>query len=91
MLNTDFKILHIRPHLHKLIHQSQTGYIAIHNISHNIRKMADLIEVAEKENIEAVVISLNFEKAFDRVEHQAIEGTLRYFNFGDKLISWIML
>ena len=30
-------------------------------------------------------------KCFDRLEHQAIFGSLRYFNFGENIIKWIPL
>ena len=45
------------------------------------------MEYASEENMEAIIISLDFEKAFDRVEHCAIEGCFKFFNFGDVLIS----
>ena len=33
------------------------------NISHNIRKLIDLINYADEEKLEAVIIALDFEKA----------------------------
>ena len=50
LLNTDFKILakaiatKTKPYLDKLINSSQTGFMAGRNISHNIRKIMDLIK-----------------------------------------------
>ena len=38
-----------------------------------------------------MVLSLDFEKAFDRVKHRVIQDTLNYYNFGQKLIEMIML
>ena len=77
LLNCDYKILtkaivyRIRPYLDHLIHPSQTGFMQDRNISHNIRKIIDLINIVENEDIIAVLISLDFEKAFHRVEHNA--------------------
>ena len=95
-MKTDFKILakllagRITPLLDELIHPCQTGFMANRNISHNIRKMIDIINFGE-EDVEALIISLDFEKAFDKVKHKSIEGTLKYFNFGPKFIAWVML
>ena len=61
------------------------------NISHNIRNTLDLMNYAEQNNIEAVIISLDFEKAFDRVELKSLIGTLRYFNFGENFMRWTKL
>ena len=94
LLNTDFEILakiislRIKPYLflEKLIHSNQTGFMANRNIAHNVRKIIDIITFAEHEKVNAIVLSLDFEKDFDRVERCAIKGTLQYFNFGDVLI-----
>ena len=97
LLNTDFKILgklivlRVKPFLEKLIHPSQTGFMQGRNISHNIRKIIDIIEIVDRENIDALLISLDFEKAFDRVERTALNGTFRFCNFGENLIRWINL
>lgn len=36
-------------------------------------------------------MSLDYRKCFDMLEHSAIEGSLKYFNFGQSFTSWIML
>ena len=38
-----------------------------------------------------LVIKLEFEKAFDTIEHQAIIDILRAKGFGEKWISWMQL
>ena len=53
--------------------------------------MIDIIDHAAEEKLQVVNLSLDFEKAFDRVEHCTLEATLKYFNFGEKIIEWIML
>ena len=44
-----------------------------------------------KRGLEVVIISLDFGKAFDRVEMVALKGTLQYNNFGENFIKWTML
>ena len=38
-----------------------------------------------------LVITIDFEKCFDRIEYTAIFGSLRYFGFGEKIIQLIKL
>ena len=71
--------------------KSQTGFVKGRKISHNVRKSLDIIEHARVSKIPAVILSIDMEKCFDRLEHTAILGSLRYFNFGDNLIQWITL
>ena len=81
----------IKKYLNKLIHPSQTGFMAGRNIAHNITKILDVIDYTEYEKIDAVLITLDFEKAFDRVEINTIIETLKYFYFGEVLINWVKL
>ena len=77
--------------LDHLIHESQTGFMKNRNISYNIRKTIDIMQFADEEDLQAVIISLDFEKAFYRVEMCALRGTLIYHNFGQNFIRWTML
>ena len=38
-----------------------------------------------------VILSVDFEKAFDTVSWEFMKKVLKYFNFGPSLISWIKL
>ena len=49
----------------------------------------DTVKYANSENIEAAILFLDQEKAFDRVDHQFLIKTLKHLNFGDYFISWI--
>ena len=42
-----------------------------------------------QKNVEAAILFLDQEKAFDRVDHQFLLKTLKHLNFGDNFISWI--
>ena len=74
-----------------LIHQDQTGFIPGRNIAHNIRKSLDVIQFAKSKQIPAAILSIDMEKCFDRISHDAIFNSFKYFNFGDNFINWIKL
>jgi len=40
---------------------------------------------------EIVILKLDFEKAFDKIEHQARLETMRKKGFGEKWLSWMKL
>ena len=69
----------------------QTGYMKGRFIGTNIRKMIDILEYLEKEDMAVLIISVDFEKAFDSLEHDSIWMTFRYFGFGENFIQWIQL
>ena len=52
------------PALEHIIHRDQRGFMKERRISVNIRKMLDIMHEAEKEDLEAVVLSLDFVKMF---------------------------
>ena len=74
MLNVDNKLLvkiitiRILPHLDKFIHESQTDFIRNRNIAENIKKILHAMNYASEEKLEALIVSLDFDKAFDCAE-----------------------
>ena len=94
LLNADYKIVEktlanrMKPVLNDTIHSDQTGFLPNRRISHNIRKIFDIILIADEEQLEAIILSLDFEKCFDRIEHHAINNTLQYYGFGPNFIQW---
>ena len=97
LLNTDYKIVaktlsqRLKVKLLKIVNTDQTGFLKGRFIGENIRLILDTMEYAGAENIPALLISIDYEKCFDRLEWSAVIGALRYFNFGDKFIRWIEL
>ena len=87
LLNTDYKIAsksianrfkHLLP---KLIHHNQTGFIENRNIQENLRVISDIFYYTKEYNIPGFMISLDFQKAFDSLEHNFLDVTLKKFNF----------
>ena len=85
LLNCDYKILaktiasKIKPCLNTIIHPDQTGFMKNRFIGENIVKTLDIIDYAENENISALLMFIDFEKAYDPEEWKFIKkinGTL---------------
>ena len=81
----------IKPCLQKIISETQTGYMQGRFIGLNLRKLMDLLYMVEKEDMEAMLISVDFYKAFDSIEFSAVEGALKFFNFGERFVKMIII
>ena len=74
-----------------LIGKQQYGFMRGRNIVCNIRKTVEIVGHLNKSNLPGIIIQIDFEKCFDRVDFKAIEKTFAYFGFGSKFISMLML
>jgi hypothetical protein len=96
LLNQDYKYLakclanRCRRVLPDIISPDQTGFVPNRIIGTNIIKAQQMMEEGENGNIDGLLMSIDFEKAFDTVEWQHIQRSLQFFNFPQKLINWIM-
>ena len=94
LLNTDYKIIEkaiankMIPALKHIIHTDQRGFMKDRRISVNIRKMLDIIHMAKQEDIEGVVLSLDFVKCFDKCSFSILHGSLDFFGFGQIVKAW---
>ena len=75
--------------LHSLINEDQTGFMANRYIGDNIRLIYDLISYLYRENKPALLLCLDFEKAFDSVDWKFMFKVLRAFGFGPDICQWI--
>ena len=77
--------------LHKLIATDQTGSIRGRYIGTNLRTVDDVIRYSEIEKSSGILMALDFQNAFNTVEHKFVYDVLRRFNFGESFIGWIRL
>ena len=90
LLCADYKSLvkvianRIKGSLTNLIHPDQAGFVPGCNISENIRKVLDGINIIKKNSIEVALLLVDFEKAFDRVEYSSLLAAMSHFGFGEK-------
>ena len=59
------------------------------NIGESVRLVSDILEYMDENDIEAILFSADFEKAFDSVEHSFIISILKAFGFGPDFIQWV--
>ena len=97
LLNCTYKYLsamianRIKSVLEELISTDQTGFISNRFIGENTRLLYDTIDYCHNENIDGLLIVVDYSKAFDTIEWNYIDQCLNLFNFGDNLISWVRL
>lgn len=74
-----------------IICDDQTGFIKGRHSYSNIRRLLDVILTPSSSDSPEIVISLDAEKAFDRVEWAYLFFSLKQFGFSNNFISWIKL
>lgn len=97
LLNTDYKILakilarRLETVLPDIISSDQTGFMKNRHSFSNIRKLLNILLAPAPTDKSEVVVSLDAEKAYDRVEWEYLFDVLERFCIGPKFISWIKL
>ncbi len=97
LLNTDYKILtkvlanRIKEVVGSIVSPSQAYSIKGRDITDTICTIRDVVEGMGKDGKGGLVLSIDLNKAFDRVEHSFIEQTMGKFGFGERIQKWIKL
>ena len=97
LLNTDYKILakilttKLKPFMSKLIHSDQQCSVPGRNISNHTHLIRDIIEFTHNKQIKSALLSLDQEKAFDKVSHRYLFDILDSCNLGPYFCKWIKL
>lgn len=74
----------------RLIHQNQYGFIKSRTIQDCLAWSFEYLHICKTSKKDFVIIKLDFEKAFDKIEHQAILDNLKHKGFGDIWgLGWI--
>ena len=95
LINVDCKIAskalasRLKKVIPQIIHYDQTAYVQGRNIGESIRLIGDLIDHADKENLDGMLFAADIEKAFDSLEHNFLFATLAKFGVGPDFIKWI--
>ena len=95
LLPVDFKILskliahRLEDLLPQIINPDQSGFVKARYASDNVRRLLNVVDHSTLHNTTAVLLSLDAEKAFDRVEWSYLFAVLEKFNLGEKCIGWV--
>ena len=64
-------------------------FIKNRNISFALRTVLDVMEISDRKKLNGFLMLIDFQKAFDMVNHKFMLSTLSKFNFGESFIAWI--
>lgn len=97
LLCTDYKILakclanRLKHFLEYVINDFQTYCVPKRTIMDNLFLVRDIMNLANAGNEDVGFLSVDQEKAFDKVDHLYLFKTLKAFGLGENFISWIKL
>ena len=97
LLNADYKLLtktlglRLKKVLPNLIHKDQNGFIPGGSIFFSNHTLRDILFYCKKENLDLILLALDYTKAFDSVDFQFIYKTFEHFGFGENFKKWIKI
>lgn len=95
MLNTDYKILtkilanRVKYVIKDIISSTQAYALPGRDISDTLMSIRDTIHFFKNSRNGGVVLNLDLNKTFDRVNHTFLKETMKKFGFGPKFLNWI--
>ena len=72
-----------------IVHQDQTCGVIGRSIFSNLQLVRDVLDMVDKTNEPGILVTLDQEKAFDRVDHDFLMRTLAKFGFGPTFCHWV--
>ena len=94
LLNVDYKILTklfskcLSLFLPNIIHYDQKGFLKHRNIHENILDIQSLITACNSDNIEAMFLMLDIEKAIDSISWDFLFSALTHYGFPPSFLQW---
>jgi hypothetical protein len=81
----------LQPVVQQLVHVDQTGFLKGCCISENFAYAVEIVQACHKRKAQAIVLKLDFRKAFNSVAWDALDAILTAKGFPDLWQRWIHL
>lgn len=97
LLNTDYKVLakiiteRLKKVVSLVVQPDQTCGVPGRSSNLNLAMVRDIVSWAEQRQLPLAILSLDQEKAFDRVSHPFLMSVLEHLRFGPVFRSWVAL
>lgn len=97
LLNTSVKIItkllanRLQKVIMDLIHKKQYGFIPSRTIQDCLAWSFEYLHLCHKSRKELIILQLDFEKAFDKIEHKTMLQIMGYKGFDDTWLKWMEL
>ena len=95
LTNSDYKIfskiiaLRLQSILDSIININQSGFMRGRSIADHLRYIDDILNLTSTQNIDGMLISLDYEKAFDSINRDSIIAAMKIFGFGEYFIQCV--
>jgi retron-type reverse transcriptase len=95
LLNSSIKLLtkflanRLQKVIISLLHKNQYGFIKSRSIQDGLGWCFEYLHQCHHSKKEIIILKLDFAKAFDTIEHNAILSILQHMGFDDNWLDWI--
>jgi hypothetical protein len=95
LLNVDYKwftkvfTMRLTPYAEKLISNTQIAFISGRYILEGVILLHEILHELRVKKLKGIVLKLDFEKAYDKVQWEFMMDVLRKKNFPEKWLEWM--